>query len=524
MNPFSIATRARILVLTVVMSLPLTTLLSGCGGQSPSDSGDTLQVALEAAPKTLDPRFATDAYGQRITQQLLFSTLVGLDYSLNIAPALATSWEVPEPTLYRFHLRKDARFHDGKPVTAEDVRFTFQHLMAEETGSPYAGSYRGRIESIEVVDPHTVEFHLVEPMASFLTTVIMPILPAHLAGQADFPERLIGSGPFKLVARSPNEIELAANADYFGGAPKVKRLRLKVIKDDNTRFLKAKRGELDLLINALPTAKVAAFEEAPLNEQYRVESGPGLAYNYLIFNLDDAAVASSSVRQAIAYGIDIEEIIEYRLDGQAEVALGLLSRVNAFHEPEVARYPYDPARAVALLEEAGLTDPDGDGPEPRLRLELKSSNNAQVAAIARILQAQLRKVGIELEVRSFEWGTFYGDIKSGRFQLASMRWVGVTEPDFFYDIFHSSQQPPAGRNRGHYQNAEVDALLERGRVSTDAADRKRIYSEVQRVVADELPYVSLWHPNNVSIVHRRVQGYRLHPQGGFNSFSELYVE
>jgi peptide/nickel transport system substrate-binding protein len=501
----------------------LALLLVACGGGKETQP-DSLMVGLESAPKTLDPRFATDAAGMRITQHVLFDTLVQLGEDLTIAPGLAQRWEVNDPTTYTFFLAPKAVFHDGQPLTAADVVFTFEHLMAEETKSPFGPGYRSKIKKVEAVDDHTVRFTLNAPTASFLTSVIIPILPKHklsAATQADFGAQPMGSGPFKFVSQSPTEIILARNDAYFGGAPKVDRVVFKIIKDDNTRFLKLQKGELDLLINALPASRVAAVQEVPLQETYAVIESPGIAYTYLGFNLAAPEVQDLRVRQAIAHGIDVGEIIRFRLEGHAAPATGLLSPVNWYHSTPSQTYAFDPKKSVALLEDAKFTDPDGEGPKPRIHLELKTSNNDQVTGIARIIQAQLAKVGIELTLKSYEWGTFYGDIKSGNFQLTSMRWVGVTEPDFYYDIYHSSQIPPAGRNRGRYRNAEIDRLVTEGRVTTDPEARKAIYAQVQEIVAKELPYISLWHPNNISIVHKRVQGYRQHPMAGYVSFRNI---
>jgi peptide/nickel transport system substrate-binding protein len=481
-------------------------------------------VGLESAPKTLDPRFATDAAGMRITQHLLFDTLVQLGPDLTIAPALAQQWEVEDPTTYTFYLTHGVTFHDGRPLTAADVVFTFEHLMAEETQSPFGPGYRSKIKTVTAVDDHTVRFRLKAPTASFLTSVIIPILPKHIVtAGGDFGAKPVGSGPFTFVSQSPTEIVLAPNKAYYGAVPKVAQVVFKIIKDDNTRFLKLKKGELDLLINALPLSRVAAVQEIPLSETYTVIESPGIAYTYLGFNLTAPEVKDLRVRRAIAHALDVEEIIRFRLEGHAVPATGLLSPVNWYYSPPQRTYAHDPDKAIALLEDAGYRDPDGEGPQPRIHLELKTSNNTQVMGIARIIQAQLAKAGIELALKSFEWGTFYGDIKSGNFQVTSMRWVGVTEPDFYFDIFHSSQIPPAGRNRGRYRSAEMDRLVTEGRLTTDPEARKAIYARVQNLAAEDLPNISLWHPNNISVVHKRVQGYEQHPMAGYFSFKKIHL-
>lgn len=508
-----------------MLALALVALAAfGCTKASEQRRANQLVVGIEDQPKTLDPRYATDAYGMRISHNLIFATLLDEDYDLKIVPGLAQSWECPDDTTYIFHLRPNLVFQDGLPLTAQDVKFTFEHLMAPETRSPYAATLRSEIDSIELKDPLTVKFKLVRPTASFLNSLVIPILPEHLIKQGkDFSGRLIGAGPFKFVSQTSTEIVLAANKRYFGGPPKIERLVFKVVTDDNTRFLKMKKGELDLLINALPLDKIDEFKKPPLSDKYRVIEEPGLSYNYLAFNLEDPALRDIRVRKAIAYGINIDEIIAYRLAGHAVRATGLLSPVNPFYEPDVRTYGFDPKKAEALLDEAGFPDRDANGPKPRLNLELKTSNNAQAVGIARIIQAQLGAIGIHVDTRSYEWGTFYGDIRSGNFQMTTMRWVGITDPDFYYELFHSDQIPPRGDNRGRYINPDMDRLLEAGRGTPDFKSRKAIYSQVQRKLSEELPYVSLWHVNNVSIVNRRVIGYRQHPTGGFVSFKNVEI-
>jgi len=495
---------------------------AACSQATERQQAGELLVGIEDQPKTLDPRYATDAYGMRISHNLIFSTLVEEDYDLQISPGLAERWESPDDTTFIFHLRPNILFHDGEPLTAGDVKFTFEHLMDPETRCPFAATLRSKIDSIDLIDPLTIRFKLVQPVASFLSSVSIPILPEHvIRKQKDFTAHLIGAGPFKFVSQSSTEIVLAPNERYYGGPVKVDRLVFKVITDDNTRFLKMKKGELDLLINALPPDKIDEFKQPPLSETYRLVEEPGLSYNYLAFNLEDPVLKDLRVRQAIAYGINIEEIIAHRLGGHAVRATGLLSPVNRFYEPEATTYPYDPQKAKMLLDSAGFPDHDGNGPKPRLSLELKTNNNALAVGIARILQAQLAAIGINLDTRSYEWGTFYGDIRSGNFRMTTMRWVGIIDPDFFYEVFHSGQTPPKGNNRGRYLNPDLDRLLEAGRITPDFSRRKAIYAQVQKRLAEDLPYVSLWHVNNVSIVHNRVNGYRQHPTGGFLSFRDI---
>jgi len=242
-----------------------------------------------------------------------------------------------------------------------------------------------------------------------------------------------------------------------------------------------------------------------------MDSDTGINYAYLVFNLRDPQLQDRRLREAIALAIDRDKLIQYRLKGLARKATGILSPSNWFYEGQVEQYHYDPERAKALLDEAGFKDPDGAGPLPRLRLSLKTSNKRDRVAMARAIAEDLKAVGIELEIRSYEWGTFLRDLKTGNFQIGSSTWVGVTEPDIYYLAFHSSQFPPEGANRGFYSNPKVDRLLEKGREETASAARKAIYSEVQKILAHDLPYVSLWYEDNVVFTRPAVEGYTLRP-------------
>jgi peptide/nickel transport system substrate-binding protein len=238
-------------------------------------------------------------------------------------------------------------------------------------------------------------------------------------------------------------------------------------------------------------------------------------------NLRDPRLADRRVRRALAHAIDRAAIIRTLLGGLAVEAAGLLPPAHWAHEPSAARYAHDPARARALLDEAGLVDPDGGGPLPRTSLTFKTSQNELSRRIAEVLQQQLAEVGIEMTIRSYEWGTFYADIKSGNFELYTLSWVGIVDPDIYYDVFHSASAPPAGSNRGGYANPALDRLLERGRRTMDPDARRTIYREVQRIIADDLPYVSLWYPMNVVVLTRRVDGFVPSPSGDWSSLASV---
>jgi peptide/nickel transport system substrate-binding protein len=467
---------------------------------------------IEQAPKTLDPIHATDAYGVRISHQLIFETLVTLGDDLQIAPGVAASWERPAPTRLRLKLRPGNRFADGSRLDAADVVFTLESLIAPETGSPYGPGLREKIAHVKAGDPATVEIELSAPYAAILHDLIVPVRSRNAGAE----QPLLGSGPFRLLEQQPSAIVLGRNDAYAGPRPNSARVLFKVVSDENTRILKLRKGDIDLAVNAVPVDKLALFDKPPLNGRYTVLSAPGLSYQYLGFNLDDPMLRDVRVRRAIAHAIDVETLIRYRQFGHSTRATGLLLDSNPYALPGLTPPAHDPALAAKLLDEAGYPLKDGR----RFALSYKTSTDRAAVIQARAVQNDLKQVGIEVDVRSFEWGTFYADVQNGNFQLFSLRWVGVSDPDFFYELFHSSRLPPEGRNRVRYRNAELDKLLEQGRITTDPAQRREIYFSVQRTLAADLPYLSLWHNDNVAVVSNRVSGFRLHPTGGFQHLAE----
>jgi peptide/nickel transport system substrate-binding protein len=247
----------------------------------------------------------------------------------------------------------------------------------------------------------------------------------------------------------------------------------------------------------------------------QIASAPSVLLTYLLLNNTDPLLRDVRVRQAIALAIDRPAIIDAKFGGRAVLATGLLPPGHWAYAADVPHWNRDVARAKRLLDEAGLRDPDGDGPAPRAHLVYKTSSDAFRVTIARVIAAQLADIGFDVEVRSFEFATFFADVKKGSYQLASMQTGEISEPDYYYMYFHSSRIPdaknPDGGNRWRYVNADVDRLTEAGRHELDRDKRRAIYGEVQRQVATDVPIVPLWHEDNVVLSNVDVQGYAITP-------------
>lgn len=476
----------------------------------------TLTVLTESAPKNLDPRFTLDTQGVKIWR-LIFAGLTRVGRDVSMEPDVATHWEVQDGgRTYVFHLRRDVFFHDGAPLTSADVEYTYASLLDPKVKSPFRGVFADRIDRIETRGPHVVVFRMKKPIGTFLADVALGIVPKHLAADLQaFPKKPVGAGPWVFASwREGEEVRLSANPRYHDGAPKMARLALRVVRNEVTRYLELKAGKADLVQNGLSPLYLRVIAGDPA---LKVVRAPSILTTYLAFNLRDPKLADVRVRRAIAHALDPNELIAQKLQGFARPATGLFAPLHWVYERDVARYPHDLARAKALLDEAGFPQPADGG--PRLRLSYKTSTDKFRVSIARVLRSQLARVGIEIDLRPYEWGTFFEDLKGGNFQLCTLQWAELEEPDIAHWIFHSKRIPgagPGGANRGAYRNARVDELLDLGQSETDRAKRKVIYSEVQKRLAEDLPYVFLWHEDNIAVARADLQELALMPNAKFD--------
>ncbi len=492
-------------------------LLVGSCSQAKDQKGPdrTITVGLEGTPKILDSRLAMDAYSSRILP-LIYEGLVRVDQNGEPTPRLAEYWENPDPLTYIFHLRRGRRCPDGTEIKAKDVKYTLLSLGDPDLKSPRKYVFN-RIASVETDGDCAVKITLKEVYAPILTELNFGIVPEAAAGLESFREKPFGSGPFMVESFEPGEgVILSPNPHYAGEKPTMDRVVFRVLQDPVTRVMALESGEVDLLQNSVPPDDLALLRENPKIE---VIVEPGINYNYIGFNLEDPILKKREVRRAIAHAIDRESLAGCLLKGTVDPASGLLAPSNWAYNGAVEVYEYDPELARRILDEAGYEDPDGEGPLPRFELVYKTSTDKTRRWVAEAVAYQLGLVGIEVETRSHEWGTFYEDIKAGRFQMYSLSWVGITEPDIYHFALHSDSVPPSGGNRNRYRNKEMDALLDRGRLVTDAAERRRIYGEVQAIAARDLPYISLWYARNVVAMDGRLSGFKIYPGGDYESLA-----
>ena len=489
-------------------------LLASLGCTTQRDP-QTVVMLIESSPISLDPRIGTDAQSERISE-LIFDSLLRRDSHSNLLPSLAESWEAADPLTYVFHLRRGVRFHNGKLLTSRDVRYTFESLLSGEIKSPKAASF-ARIRTVEAPDEQTIKITLKEPYASFLWNLTQGAIGIVPEGDTkEFGRQPIGSGPFEFVSAAQDEnVVLRRNPDYWGEGPRIAGVEFRIVPDATTRALELRKGSADIALNSLTADMVEALRREP---NLSVSHEPGNSYQYIGLNLENTSL-SRPVRQAIAYAVNREELIAYLWKGLVRPADSILPPEHWAHATDLFTYPHDAEKARELLDQAGLRP----GPKGvRLRLEMKTSTDQTGRELAAVLQDQLSKVGIAIDIRSYESATFLADIIKGNFDLYSLRWSGGNEdPDIFEFCFASSSFPPAGANRGHYSNPAVDHLIDVGRNTTNLEARRAAYAQIQQILIQDLPYIHLWYMDNVAVHNKRIANLHLFPSGNYDFLAQV---
>jgi peptide/nickel transport system substrate-binding protein len=495
-----------------LLALAVLLFLAGC--HSAQRDPNTVVFLIESSPANLDPRIGTDAQSQRI-DALLFDGLVARDAHFQFTPALAERWEQPDPLTFVFHLRAGVRFHDGRALTARDVMWTLQS-MRNSAGpggviTPKTAAYAS-IVSIDAPDDRTVVLHLKHADNFLLTNLSSGAIGIVPAGSGrDFWQHPVGTGPFRFVSQQiDQDVTIERNPLSWSAIPKIERVRFAVVPDAITQSLELEKGSGDVAINSLPMDSLRVLAERP---NLRIEETGGTEVQYLSFNLRDRLLSDPRVRQAISAAIDRKLIIATLLGNHAHPAISLLPESHWAFNQDGPRFDYAPARAEQLLDEAGYTRKSNG---IRFHLTMKTSTDEGTRLLAAVLQQQLSTVGIALDIRSFEYATFYSDVTRGAFQMYSLRWIGGNEqPDILSYAFSTARFSPLGANRSHYSNSHLDALLDDASESPDIARRRADYAEAQQILARDLPAINLWYRDTVLVHNRRLTNVVPAPSGSY---------
>ncbi len=480
-------------------------LVSSCTGGRKTPP-DTLVVALGAAPSTLDPRFATDANGMRIGG-LIFNSLVRPGTDFKPTADGAESWSYKDHA-FIFELRKGLKFHNGREVTPEDVLFSFEQYRLP--ASPFASildSVTG-VDAVKAGDGHiTVTLKVKNYSDKFLVSDLpgVKILPKEetLKAGPDFAKVLLGTGSYKFVSQDSSNVHLE------GVTAKTKKLNFKIIRDDFTRYQKLLKGEVDLVQSDIPLDKVDDFEKR--QDEFQVIRFPGLTMTYVLLNFKDPALKTKEVRQALSQTLQRQDIITHKLRGLGVEATSLLTPNNPYFNTELVNPAFNLAAAKKTIEKLALAGK---------KLTLKTSNQPAAADNGKVIAHQMSQSGLNVELQTYEWATFYDDVKKGNFQMATMKWVGTIDPDLYRIAFHSKETPP-GRNRGSYSNAKLDPLLEKSAVTEDLGQRKKVMLEIQKIVHEDLVMIPLWYDQQVAVARKNILDYHPVQTGEFQPFAEI---
>jgi len=486
-------------------------LLLACPGPEKKQQPKTLVIAVMSSPTNLDSRVGSDNVSSRMFD-LVYSGLIKVTPNFDYAPDLATKWETPDDKTIIFHLNPNAKFHNGQPVKASDVKWTYESLMDPSFTTSKRSGY-ATVDHIETPDQQTVIFKLKEANAGIFDNLTVGILPTG-ADTNVYKTKPIGCGPYKLIEYRPDDrLEFEAFDQWHGGVPKIKHITVRIIPDLTTQVLEMRRGTVNFEVNQIPFENVPEFEKNP---DFTVVKSTGSVYQYLAFNLKDPALAKPLVRQAIAHAIDRERIIRDIQRGFAQPTETMLAEGHWARATNLPTYAYDPVKAKQLLEQAGY--PNG------LSLVFKTSTDAEANSRAQVIQDMMKKAGFNVSIQSNEMSTFFADIGKGNFQMYSLSRNGIADPDFYYVLFYSKNTPPNGQNRGYYANPRLDQLMLDGHATFDRAKRKPIYKEVQQIVATDLPYLSLYLQSNVAVMRKNVSGYVQYPAGFYTSIPQMSMK
>jgi peptide/nickel transport system substrate-binding protein len=509
--------------------------LSGCGeertpagGPSPERAeegpvnGDTVVRGSIGDASTLIPVVASDSASFDIAD-LVYNGLVRYDGDLEIEGDLAESWEIsPDGLAITFHLRRGVAWHDGAPFTAEDVAFTYRLLVDPSTPTAYAEDFR-QVRNFEVLDSHRVRVTYDEPFAPALISWGMYIMPRHLLEGEDLTtsplaRSPVGTGPYRFKEwKTGEKIVLEASDDYWEGRPKVDRLVYRIIPDVATMFLELRAGNVDWM-DLDPVQYTRQTSTDFFQRHYRKFRYLDFRYTYLGFNLENPKFKDRRVRQALAYAIDKQELVDIVLMGLGRPVSGHYRPGTWVYNEKVKTYDHSPSRARELLAEAGWKDSDGDGwvdrgGEAFAFTIVTNQGNRKRSRSAEIIQGRLKEVGVDVSIRIIEWSAFLKNfVRPRNFDAVILGWMTTPDPDA-YDIWHSSKTGPDELNHVSFRSDEVDELLEKGRRTFDREERRRAYFRIQEILAEEQPYVFLFAPETLPVVSGRFRGVEIGARG-----------
>lgn len=506
---------------------------AGCSlSHSARNDADTLTVMELGDTGTLDPLLSADAYASLYESQI-FDGLVGVGQNFANVPDLATAWRSSaDGRHWTVELRHGVRWSDGAPFTSEDVVFTWRAMLDPQTGDPYRGQF-AYVANVTALGPYRVRFDLASKNALFesegLGSLIVPKhvlskIPHAGIARSSFGERPIGTGPYELENwRHDEQISFVPNSMYFGKKPNIRRVVFRIVINDQARTDAMAEGSADVDDTIAASAyEILRTTHAPL----RFVHVPDLYVYFVYLNLTRPGLSDRNVRRAMMYGWDRQSLATGLARGSAEVATSVTpSGLRRWYDPSVVRYPYDPVKGRRLLDEAGYrVGPDGIRMRAGVRLSYTflspGSGNASYLDFAAEFQADMRAIGIDISISSLDYATFLDRTQTMKYDLAVSGWGGVPDPDQ-QTLLESDQFPPNGNNIMHYANQRVDRDLREGLATISEAKRKPYYDDMQRAVAEDVPFLYYQFTYFTTAISNRVRLDDPHPLPDLYLFRDL---
>jgi peptide/nickel transport system substrate-binding protein len=510
--------------------ISLTALLS-CSREPEIKRPFDITIGFGADAKRLLPLLASDSASGDISGYI-FSGLTKYDKDIKVTGDLAESWEVSRDGLQIiFHLRKGVKWHDGEEFTSDDVVFTYNTVTNPKVPTPYGSNY-GPVSKVEAVDRYTVRVVYDEPYAPALESWGMGIIPKHILEGKDisgveYNRNPVGTGPYKFKEWvTGQKIVLEAFDQYFEGRPNVNKYIARIIPDTATMFLELKFGGIDFMGLTPPQYKLQSGS-THFNKYFQKFRYPAFGYTYLGYNLQDPRFADRRVRTAITHAINKKDIIDGVILGYGTPCTGPFPPESWAYDPEVKDPEYSPEQAAALLQEAGWVMGNDkhlykEGKPFRFTVLINQGNDARRKA-AEIVRENLKRVGIEMDIKVLEWQAMLHEfIDKKRFEAVIMGWALSRDPDI-YDIWHSSKTKEGEFNFISYRNGTVDGLLMEGRRTFDFEKRKSIYHRIHRILAEDQPVTFLFVPDALPVLNKRFKGVEKAPLGIWYDFIHWQV-
>lgn len=478
--------------LKIALGICLCFTTSSCTNTSPPPH--TLRLGLASAPISLDPRFATDAASYRV-QELIHCSLITLGEDFLPQPGLASSWQQYDAYTWSFTLRDHIQFHDGSMVSAQDVAATLRGILNPQVASPLKAGFTA-ISSIDTPSSNQLVLHLKQADASLLTRLNVGILPAAWADRPHQAKHTMGCGPFQVKSWNNTTLTLTAGQSRNN----IETIEISTIKDPVTRVLKLARGEIDFTQNDLPPHLLPWLQAQP---NIHISSQPSTTFSYLGLNMQDPILKHHDVRLALAMAID-RALLKRALFADLPTLGETILTPEHWAAAKLSPTPFDIEQAEQLLDHAGLTR---NAHGIRFTLNYRTSTNPTRLRLVTAIADAWQKIGVDVSIESMEWGGFYARIKRGDFQVFSLSWVGISDPDIYRWILHSDMQPPKGSNRGRYNNPIVDQWLDAAAASQDIEQRKAWYASIQTQMHADMVYIPLWFDAVVAASGPRLQGF-----------------